>query len=550
MTEKRKLSTRNRGEPPLKKRQSSPPPPPPPPPPVAPAEEGLPTKLKDGQPLPILPEQQEHELSMTDFQSIAERSTPGIVTQECPRLMCFSSGVLAAAIERSRHKWLSEGVFEKYWAKPSKKKTQIDTPNPAKESMAKLGVCSMIIEPHVFEITLYTVKESQPTFPPANVQTPPPPSSEFNPFQNHNTYQTPLYHAPLPPAPRFQHHTQLNSNPSQLTLPPFKEGFGQFGPQGSAPLRRPPAAAPKSTMPERQGPPEQTRPNESTTSGAKPSPDPVIQMLATRAASDHNLKALMKVVASGNASQKQLRDFQNHIDDLNGLLKSGSSPSQPMKDPPVPKPPPNSGPEHKPQSLISTSTLGMAQSPHPPPITHPIPPTPIKSEPLPQYFSHVATPPRSKAPTAYRSDISAIVFDFGGSGDRFLFPRFSILEYLPGGTQVIVSFLIIRTGSLAASGTYSHNSSYYQPVTMRLSTPHPKTLEPLSRIVAPPEDVRNYMNSVFDKMNRAENVFLATRLPRPSEGSEVDKVDTIVQADHPIIKPLYSPPNGLIPLKV
>ena len=72
MTEKRKLSTRNRGEPPLKKRQSTPPPPPPPPP-IVPVEEGLPTKLKDGQPLPILPEQQEPDLSMTDFQTIAER---------------------------------------------------------------------------------------------------------------------------------------------------------------------------------------------------------------------------------------------------------------------------------------------------------------------------------------------------------------------------------------------------------------------------------------------------------------------------------------------
>ena len=466
------------------------------------------------------------------------------------KLMYLFSGVLAAAIERSRQKWLSEGVFERYWAKPSKKKTQIDAPNPAKESMAKLGVCSMIIEPHVFEITLYTVRESQSTFPTDNVQTPPPPSSEFNPFQNHSTYQTPLYQAPPPPAPHFQHRNQPSSGPSQLTLPPFREGFGQFGPQGPAPLRHPPVTAPKPTMPERRGTStlNGARQDQSTNSETKPSPDPVIQMLATRAASDHNLKALMKVVASGNASQKQLRDFQNHIDELNGILKSRNSPSQPIHDPPSPKPPPSSGPEYKTQSLISTSTLSMAQSSHPPPISHPIPPTPIKAEPLPQYFSHVATPLKTKTPTPYRSDISAIVFDFGGTGDRFLFPRFSILEYLPGATQVIVSFLIIRTGSVAASGSYNHNSSYYQTVTMRLSTPHPKTLEPLGRVVAPAEEVRNYMNSVFDKMNRAENVFLATRLPRPSEGNEVEKVDTIAQYD-PIIKPIYSPPNTLVPLK-
>ena len=459
--------------------------------------------------------------------------------------------MLAAALERSRQKWLSEGIFEKYWAKPSKKKVPIDAPNPAKESMAKLGVCSMIIEPHVFDITLYTVKEPQSAFPATTIQTPPPPSSEFNPFQNHNTYQTAHYHAPPPSAPHFQHHSPPNSSPSQLTLPPFKEGFGQFGPQGPSPSRHPPVAAPEPIMPERQGRivPNTTRQDGSTTPGAKPSPDPVIQMLATRAASDHNLKALMKVVASGNASQQQLRDFQNHIDDLNGIIQSRNSPPQPRQDQPAPKPPPSTAPDHKAQSLVSTSSLSMAQPAHPPPISHPVPPLPIKPEPLPRYFSHIATPLKSKASPLYKLDMSAIVFDFGGAGDRFLFPRFSILEYLPGGTQVIVSFLIIRKGSLAVSGIYNHNSSYYQPVTMRLSTPHAKTLEPLARVVAPVEEVRSYMNSVFDKMNRAENVFLATRLPRPSEGNESDKADSIMQADHSVIRPIYSPPNTLVPLK-
>ncbi len=489
---------------------------------------------------------------LRNFKALPKGSYFGSTTWKSCILTRLLSGVLAVAIELSRQKWINEGVFEKYWAKPSKKKVQVDTPNPAKESMARLGVCSMIIEPHVFEITLYTVKESHSKIPAANVRTPPPPSSEFNPFQNHNTYQTPRYNAPPPSAPHFQHQSLPNPNPSQLTLPPFKEGFGQFGPQGPSPLYHPPVTTPKPVVPERQGPPVPNNPRQDDNShpGAKPSPDPVIQMLATRAASDHNLKALMKVVASGNASQKQLRDFQNHIDDLNGILKTRSSPSQPMQDQPVPKPSPSSGPDCKTQSLISTSTLGMAQPPHPPPISHPVPPPPIKPEPLPQYFSHIAAPLKNKAPTPYKSDTSAIVFDFGGAGDRFLFPRFSILEYLPGGTQVIASFLVIRKGSTAVSGAYNQNASYYQPVTMRLSTPHPKTLEPLRRAVAPADEVRNYMNSVFDKMNRAEDAFLATRLPRPSEGNEVDKVVSIIHADHPIIKPIYSPPNTLAPLKV
>lgn len=78
MSEKRRLSTRNRGEPPLKKRALTPPPPPtapaPRPPPPEPIEEGLPVKLREGQTLPTLAEPQEKDLSTKAFQTISERS--------------------------------------------------------------------------------------------------------------------------------------------------------------------------------------------------------------------------------------------------------------------------------------------------------------------------------------------------------------------------------------------------------------------------------------------------------------------------------------------
>jgi hypothetical protein len=50
------------------------------------------------------------------------------------------------------------------------------------------------------------------------------------------------------------------------------------------------------------------------------SPDPVIPMLAKSASSDPELKALMKVVASGNATQDQLRVFQGHIDEVTKII--------------------------------------------------------------------------------------------------------------------------------------------------------------------------------------------------------------------------------------
>jgi hypothetical protein len=122
---------------------------------------------------------------------------------------------------------------------------------------------------------------------------------------------------------------------------------------------------------------------------------------------------------------------------------------------------------------------------------------------------------KSKAPAhVNRPDISAVVFDFG-SGDRYLFPKYSILEFLPtqSGQQVVASFLIVRKGSTSEYGG-DPTVDYYQPVTIRLQTSSGRHLENLARVVAPQDEVRRYMDDVMDNMTRAEYVLLAMRLPR------------------------------------
>lgn len=54
---------------------------------------------------------------------------------------------------------------------------------------------------------------------------------------------------------------------------------------------------------------------------------------------------------------------------------------------------------------------------------------------------------------------------------------------------------------------------YYQPVTFHFQSPNPKVLEPLARVVKPPDEVRRYMNEVMDRAERAPDGFLAMRLP-------------------------------------
>jgi hypothetical protein len=153
---------------------------------------------------------------------------------------------------------------------------------------------------------------------------------------------------------------------------------------------------------------------------------------------------------------------------------------------------------------------------------HPTAPTTTTTQsPAPQTALRSKGPP----PPPPKPDISSIVFEFsGGTGDRYLFPKFSLLEYVPvpSGQQVIASFLLVRKGSKAEYPMADPELDYYQPLTIRLFTHAGRQLEHLARVVAPPDEVRRYMDDVMGKMTRAEYILLAMRLPR-RDGTEEDK---------------------------
>ncbi|CAN8101028.1 unnamed protein product [Discula destructiva] len=159
------------------------------------------------------------------------------------------------------------------------------------------------------------------------------------------------------------------------------------------------------------------------------------------------------------------------------------------------------------------------------------------------HTSHIPPPQqalRSKGPPpAVKPEVSAVVFEFGGgNGDRYLFPKFSIVEQVQSasGPQVIASFLIVRKGSASEYGC-DPNLDYYQPITVRISSTQPKYLEYFSRIVAPQDEVKRYMEEIMDNMTRAEYILLAMKLPRPEkepkdDGHESGKDSRIVESHH------------------
>jgi hypothetical protein len=266
-------------------------------------------------------------------------------------------------------------------------------------------------------------------------------------------------------------------------------------------------------------------------------------MLAARAATDHDLKSLMKVVAQGNATADQLKVFQNHIDELNAIIKAQNTQNAQSRTP-FSQPPP---PVRKP----------TGQGPLPPgnPYAHPLPAGVVPQDPYANYpppHNHMpqyAQPKPKPLPAASRAEISSIVFDFVvGSGDRYSLPKNCIIEYLPGGTQVLLSFLLVRKGSEAISGRYKDSKEYYQPVTMRLSATHPRILEPLGRVVRRQDDVRAYMTEVMDRATLANDVYLAVRLPKMGSEETVKEKEKKKTEKEDMVMDYYPPPDSLLPL--
>ncbi|KAL6876494.1 hypothetical protein J3F83DRAFT_725999 [Trichoderma novae-zelandiae] len=224
-----------------------------------------------------------------------------------------------------------------------------------------------------------------------------------------------------------------------------------------------------------------------------PRSDPLVVLLVKAALEDAKTSDMIRRIAEGRPGFTDATDLKEILDRLH---RDAKPPAQAPPAPPQAKQPPNDAPN------------GHMRASNPP--------TPQQAN--PQALRSKGPPPAPKP------DISAVVFDFG-NGDRYLFPKFSILEYLPSssGQEVVASFLIVRKGSTSEYGG-DPKLDYYQPVTIRISTQTGRILENLMRVVAPQDEVRRYMDDVMDNMTRAEYVLLAMHLPRASKDEKANGV--------------------------
>lgn len=360
--------------------------------------------------------------------------------------------------------------------------------------------------------------------PPSNYQMPAPaksPLAQSAPAHQLPAQSTPAQSSPASSAPAqtaLVHQSPAQPTTTQATAaqPPQVKQDGNNPQPAPVTQQQPPSAQP----------------------APKPAQDPVIQMLAQRASINPELKVLMKIVASGEASKAQLTVFQGHIDDLTNILarqngnKShalqqpsvtpASQPPRPYAQPPAPAPAPNA-PVQRP----------MAQSPRPP-AQQPYPshPTTYPYHAQPQNLpTNPALPPtRPKAPTPPKPppQLKGICIEFTSPeslGDRYRFPRNSLLSYAPLGRLVTASFLVVRAGD-DSRPDFVRTEQYYQPVTVMFSCASARVLEPLARVVASVEEVRAFMEGVMGTARPAPGARLALRVPANNDGG-ADPADSM-----------------------
>ena len=509
-------------------------------------EDTLPSRIDENSALPTL-----HSGSViggnTQLQSIAE------------------SGVLAASLNRSRNAWLNDGLFDRFWSKPAKKKKGEvqEVSGPPKDCMHLIGTCQLVIEPHTFDVKLFGIHEWR-----MNDQAPLDAPARPAPMM------TPT-HSTFAPAPSWPHQATPAKPPNPAASTPGTSMFSStpsFNTQADIKPPPPGANVPAALLNGAGSPPStlqgteaariksQTPQPTSTQSApqvAQPSPvvnpaqDPVIQMLAQRASMDPALKSLMKIVASGSATPVQLREFQTHIDELNAIVQRqrfGASMSNNMYNTP-------GGPPR----FSQTPGSGMMRP-------SPSGGTPLFSSSKPGSATNFTTPAKTSkllSSMATKSNIIGLAIEFVGSnGDRYHFPRHSILEFAPNAMCILASFLVVKkvpptigkrgSGALGigtpARGKKKvtkaddagqrptgpmvdevdrYKDSFHQPVTMRIIAEKATTLQEISRTVSSYEEAKRYMDDIMSRTKRAEDVILAMRLPvHSSGGGDGNEVDT------------------------
>jgi hypothetical protein len=454
-----------------------------------PAVQILPSKLTDATPLPVLLEPQSEDLPDSEWQSIGD------------------SGVFAASLARSRMAIAKGAFFDKFWTKPTVTKKQKDMTEEEKlqykaakgPTQSKVGTVTMISEPLAVEVHILMVKDQNPG---QHRMGQLPPDKQHLIYGTPQRINSPAHATPYrPPVLQQPVYTPARPPPSITPHPAIPQP--QVAVTPLQPIAAPARPAQASTQPTAKSSPATQAPRPAAPAASPQAPDPVIHALAQRASANQELKAVMKIVATGRASQQQLQYFQKHIDELTEIVKHRQEQEARQKAP-APAPPlqpatASPAPAATPQIVNPQPSSQIAPAPTPP--QRPIPPVQTPT----QYWNQPAPTTLPRPKTVISATPLHIVLQFNENpNERFLFPKQSILEFNHNLTEVICSFVVVKKGK--------NGKDLWTPVTLTFKGDAP-TLSVLGRVVEHVELARRHMEESMLRFDRAEDGYLAFRLP-------------------------------------
>jgi len=348
--------------------------------------------------------------------------------------------------------------------------------------MKHRGPCRIRVEPQIFEADLYVEEKPRP----------PPPKP-----QQQAGYGAGGYGQPYRPGQAQPPYGQQRAIPSAQ--------------KAQTPMSQSPAPTTKA---------QQSTPQPQQNQDKKPGQDPVITMLASRASSNMELKALMREVATGNANPEQLKIFQSHIDDLTKIIAEKKK----QEDEEEAAAQVRKASQQQ-QDAIQYDGANDGNNSQQQTVAQPQAPI------LPQYRQQqpVWQPPPVAPQPPQKPVTHPVVLQFtapGATEDRFLFPQHSILEVL-SPQHLLCSFIATRRGLDAAdTAGLASNTEYYQPITFMMEVAYGREslMELVKKWVLPADEVRKHMEETMQRCTRAPEAWLAMRLPiKGAEGAETEE---------------------------
>lgn len=401
------------------------------------------------------------------------------MTKEDPNYSKLTNGLsirdshaLLHSLDHSRNSWLSGEMFEKFWTRPPRGRKLATGEVNAREKMTKLCECTLALGPHFFDVKLFVVKddsEDEKDEPDLRRIKPPvaatPKASAKNSTMSaskqpsNSTTEASSTPSTTTQEPKAESTNNAENSESKKDITDSTNTKDEDETKEDKPLPDASTDTPESkadTQKEQvkesttntsdvassSKAPADSQPPSATAELPIPSNQMMITKLQTIARTDPSLTPLMKVVATGKATNEQIARFQVYISKARAMElaanRSAKAKQQKQQKQQQKQKQQQELQQQKQQQPQQQQSKPAAPRP---PAKPKAPKTPVQKAPK---VPKPKPPPKSTYTPKKNMKNVMVVFEFKDNpADRYILPREAIVEVLPNDA-ILMSFLMIH----------------------------------------------------------------------------------------------------------